>query len=273
MFNGIKTFFKEFCNAASKFWQQHTLLAIALIASFLLLTSLLLIQVFCSDVLALETRWLIVAGMPVLLALLVGGYIKSFKGFGLEIEASIKQSITSIDLVATEAMSELYGDEKKSLSYLFEMTEEQRKHISRLVFVQGRPNYYKSYAVTEYIRMLANLEYFEIQDQNGRFIALIPAKHFSPSRIDNNYAVDDFLNALDSSIVVDEYRSILIKNSVGTDSDLITCLKSMRKHRLDKIVVLDENLSFVGLLLEKSIERKIVDVVISAADKANTASA
>ncbi|ODB92812.1 hypothetical protein A3197_20795 [Candidatus Thiodiazotropha endoloripes] len=68
-----------------KFWSHHTALVIGAIVSIVLLATFLLFQYNESNVLKLESRWLLVAGVPLLAALIVGGYIKSFKGFGVEL--------------------------------------------------------------------------------------------------------------------------------------------------------------------------------------------
>lgn len=57
-----------------KFFLQHTALGFGAIVSIVLLTVFLLFQYFLSDVLKLESRWLLVAGVPLLAALVVGGY-------------------------------------------------------------------------------------------------------------------------------------------------------------------------------------------------------
>jgi len=73
--------------AMVKFWVQHTSLAIGAVISIFFLVTFLTFQYNQSEMLKLESRWLLVAGVPLLAALIVGGYIKSFKGFGVELEA------------------------------------------------------------------------------------------------------------------------------------------------------------------------------------------
>ncbi|MBD0404492.1 pYEATS domain-containing protein [Flammeovirga sp. EKP202] len=43
-------------------------------------------QLFESSILKLETRWIAVSVLPILLSLIYSGKLKSFKGFGLELE-------------------------------------------------------------------------------------------------------------------------------------------------------------------------------------------
>lgn len=103
--------------ALSKFWSHHTALALGAGISLALLITFLLFQYNQSEVLKLESRWLLVSGVPLLAALLIGGYIKSFKGFGVELEASLNKPVVNMSLVATEAMDQMYGDEKRSINY------------------------------------------------------------------------------------------------------------------------------------------------------------
>ena len=115
--------------ALKKFWSQHTALAIGAICSIGLLGTFFWFQHDSSKILNLESRWLITAGVPLLAALIVGGYIKSFKGFGVELEASLNKPVTNIELTATEAMEQVEGDEKRSIGYLDRLREQQKRKM------------------------------------------------------------------------------------------------------------------------------------------------
>lgn len=70
-----------------RFFGSHPAIVFGGCLSLLLLGIFLAFQFFDSKMLNLETRWLLASGIPILIALFVGGYIKSFKGFGVELEA------------------------------------------------------------------------------------------------------------------------------------------------------------------------------------------
>ena len=249
-----------------KFWTQHTALAIGAIVSTALLAVFLLFQHNQADVLKLESRWLLVAGVPLLAALIVGGYIKSFKGFGVELEASLNKPVTNLELSATEAMEEVQGDEKRSLSFLQNLKEKRR--ISRLVLFQGRSNCYHPHVLDRYLHELRGLKYIEIRNSSQKFVALIPIKEFKRGGSINDKPLDDFIRVLEQSQVLQRYSTSLITAYVTEDTGLIESLKIMRRKRLQQLVVLDENEVFKGVLLSAAVEKRIADDVLTA--KENT---
>lgn len=183
--------------AIAKFWSQHTALAIGAICSLVLLATFFWFQHDSSNILKLESRWLIAAGVPLLAALIVGGYIKSFKGFGVELEASLNKPVTNIELSATEAMEQMDADEKRSISYLHQLQDSKKRKISRLVLVQGRRDYYRAHALQEYLNLLSGLRYFEIRNNEGKFIALLRVGIFKQDGYVNDNLLGEFIFVLE----------------------------------------------------------------------------
>ena len=103
-------------DAIKKLWANHTFSASSSFASILLLSLFFILQIFAPNILKIDTKWLIVAGCPLLFALIGGGYIKTFKGFGIELETQLKTSIAESELLATDTLIELPEDENKILS-------------------------------------------------------------------------------------------------------------------------------------------------------------
>ncbi len=250
------------------FWSQHTALAVGAIVSILLLATFLLFQYNDLNVLKLESRWLLVAGIPLLAALIVGGYIKSFKGFGVELEASLSKPVTNIEMTATEAMEEVVGDDKRGIEYLNRMSAKERKSISRLVLTQGLAGYYDHYVLFEYFNALSNLKYIEIRNDENRFIALLPISEFKLRNQINQESISELISVLEQSRVLQRYSRSAITTFITQDTGLVEALKIMRRARIQKIVVLDENSKFQGILMASSVERRIADSVLQA--KANT---
>jgi len=251
-----------------KFLSQHTALVLGVGISFALLIMFLLFQYNQSDVLKLESRWLIVAGVPLLAALIVGGYIKSFKGFGVELEASLSKPVANLALSATEAMEQIHGDEKRSISYLNQLRAGQRRKISRLVLIQGRIDYYRPDALKQYLHVLRGLKYIEIRNQSGKFVALIPISEFKHDSHINDDLLGEFIHTLEQSQVLQRYANSVITVHISEDVGLIESLKLMRQKRTNKLVVVDEDGAFIGLLLSRSVEKRIIDDVLVAKEKA-----
>ncbi len=252
----------------TKFWTRHIALTLGVMISITLLITFLWFQYNQSEILKLESRWLIVSGVPLLAALLVGGYIKSFKGFGVELEAGLNKPIGNLALNATEAMEKFYSDEKKSIYYLNQLSERDKRAISRLVLVEGKTNYYNSHVLIEYFSQLKGLKYIEIRNKKGKFVALIPIKEIKQEPPFINDVINELINALENNEIIPHYASSVITSYISEDTDLIEALKIMRKKRTHKLVVLDDNNIFVGLILSRSIEKKIVDAVLTAKENA-----
>ena len=102
-------------DALKKFWKEHTVMSVGAIVSLLMLSAFFFFQYQQASILKLASRWLIASGVPLLAALFVGGYIKSFKGFGVELEASLHKPVSNLELSATEGMAEIQGDETRSI--------------------------------------------------------------------------------------------------------------------------------------------------------------
>ena len=101
--------------------------------------------------------------MPLLFALITGGYIKRFKGFGIELESQLKNPIKNTTLLVSDVIDELPSDEKKSNKYLAYISQETRNKIERLSFNLGNKNYYNTYVIKEYLRAMPNIKYFEFR--------------------------------------------------------------------------------------------------------------
>jgi len=131
----------------NKLWQEHTLLIACFGISLVLFFIFAILQLTNSEIMKLSAQWLFVAGVPLLLALVAGGYIGKFKGFGIELESKLKSPVRSIDLKATDAMADLRGNEKESTERLPDFTNEQIKRTKRLSFISGKRNYYGTNAI------------------------------------------------------------------------------------------------------------------------------
>jgi hypothetical protein len=73
---------------------RHQLLIISLAVSIIILSIFFVFQYYQLKVLLLDVKWIILSGTPILIGLFIGGYIKSFKGFGLELESNLTAPIS-----------------------------------------------------------------------------------------------------------------------------------------------------------------------------------
>lgn len=252
------------CELMKGLARNHPLPVLGSVASMALLAMFLVFQGFGLSLLKLEPRWLIVSGVPLLAALLVGGYIKSFKGFGVELEAGLKKPVSSIKLSATEALEELDGDYKRGLDHLHQLAALERRRIGRLVFFEGRRNYYQADILEEYLKELRGLKYLEIRSVSGNYLGLIPLQEFKKRANLNYERILDLIRQLEQSSTSQAFRHVMISKTVSMQADLLHTLKTMRQHNLIALTVLGEDEQVVGVLSIRDVERKVLDAVLAA---------
>ena len=243
---------------------EHSILLIGVIISLLFLTFFFILQGYNSTLLYLDIKWLALCSLPTLIALFIGGYIKSFKGFGLELEARLKNPISTLELKTTDAITEVLGDEKRSYSFLMELTSTQIRTFSRLVFTSGKKDYYNPRVIFEYLERLTNLKYFEVKRHTGEFICLLPVSTFRGKNRDNVIKIDLFISSIVNENVLSVFPSEAITLTVKDDSDLLAVLKLLKKRKKNFIVVLSKEKHFIGTVRLNDVEKRIAEEVLEA---------
>lgn len=254
----------------NKLWQEHTFLIACSGISLALFSIFAILQLTNSEIMKLGTQWLFVAGVPLLIALVAGGYIGKFKGFGLELESKLRSPVRSLDLKATDAITSLRGDEKESTARLPDFTNDQIERTKRLSFVSGRRQYYGTNAIYRYLKKLRNLDYLEVKRETGEFLCLVPVEEFKKQNDINcnepvgysDREIDRFRIALEKNDVCSTYSNTCIDLIVKQDEGLIEVLKKLRNTNKDAAVAVDSEKRFVGLITSSEIERRIADDVL-----------
>ena len=243
---------------------KHSLLIFASLFSLILLLILLYFQSRKSELLALEAKWLIIAGIPVLVGLLAGGYITKFKGFGIELETLLENPIGDINLIATDVLHDIPGEEKKSVMYLQELSSKKRAEVQRLSFISERRDYYEEGAIVKYIEQLPRLEYIEVKKDNCTFVSLLPAKIFMEGDQPNHNNIRAFISALKEGRVKEKFPDEAITDSVKIDDSVVNILPKVRSSRHGLLPVISEKGILVGIITIQAIEKRIVYEVIAA---------
>lgn len=249
--------------------KKSTILIIGTILSLLLLIIFGVLQEKEAKFLTLSNQWIVLSIFPIIVALFVGGYIAKFKGFGVELESALKASVsTSIELKATDALSDIPGDEKQSLSYLENMSKEKALSIKWLVFEYGRKNYYSPYAIREYLTKLPNLEFIEVQTKESKFICYIPIKglkgegNFIEYNQFDMEKIQRFVNAIENKKVLQAFSDLAISLVVKSSNSLIEVLKVMRDEQVDMAAVVSDSGRYLGVLFSRDVERKVANAVL-----------
>ena len=232
----------------------------SMISIFLLVAFILLQQLFPSS-LGLDVRWVVVAAVPLILALITGGYIKGFKGYGLELEFTVQEPITFLDLRAREVLVSSAGIRKQTLEEFTLISRERKRKITRLQFVTRRRNYYDLEVIKQYLRELPNLEYFEVVSPGQKFLCLLPASLFREESLSD---LNRFVYALEGSRITSVYANDAITFTIRDEQSIIDVLELLRRHGLEMAVVVDSREVVVGVVKTSDIERRITDEALLA---------
>lgn len=251
---------------------EHRLLLVFSVISLLLFLFFSYLQHNQAKMLGLEVKWLAVAGVPILIGLFIGGYIKNLKGFGLELEYNLKKPLPAI-VVSEGRLVKSVGVEKGTVMRLHQLSPEEKRTIDRLHFVYGRRGVYVWEDIEEHFKELENLKYIEVVDDEERFNFVIPASKFKaaqtmPDNAANVERIQNFIDAIEnkkfnnlafdavtdfvltSDSIIDAYRKI--KNSEQS-----TRLNPKKR----TLPVLNDKRRMVGTVDIKALEAKIAEEV------------
>jgi hypothetical protein len=239
----------------SKFWNKlKSPWVVSGIFSILLLALFMFLQNMASGTLALDVKWIIVSAIPILITIIVGGYIKVFKGFGVELEMRIKEPIKSLDFVATDVYISLEGISKQTIAEIDRISIDRKLKITRLQFISNLRHYYESFAISVYMQELPNLEYFEIVGNHGQFICLLPINIFKRQNENELYS---FISTLEDDRVLQVFGNSAITFTIGQNQSIIEVLETLRAHMLEVAVVQDDKGKVLGLIKTSDIEKRI----------------
>jgi CBS domain-containing protein len=243
---------------------KQLVVLIGTIASLIIFIALLILQRINASILELESRWLILAGAPILVALIVGGYIHKFKGFGLEIETRLQNRIRKNELHSLDALEQVEGQDKGTLSFLYDTPQEELAKKERLILFSGRKEYYGSFALKEYLEHLINLKYIEVRYPQGKFRCLIPAAVFKTEEAFNSSLLDRFIESLAGGNIYQDIEAEAETDFVKTSESLIAILPKVRESKHGWLPVLSKDRRLEGVVTKEAIESRIADEVMSA---------
>ena len=215
-----------------------------------------------SEILKLDVKWLIVSGLPILIALLLGGYIHKFKGFGIELEASLHNPIGRESLIATDIIQCIQGAEKGSLDHLTQSLFSRRNDYKRLSFILGKKDYYNDYVIEQYINRLPHLKYIEIKRHNGRFICLLPVSSFKINNETDSDKIKLFIRAIEENRFTAIFQDEVITDRVREDDSLIKVLPKVRASKLGILPVISKQNILIGIITTQIVEKRIADEVL-----------
>jgi hypothetical protein len=248
--------------------KKHTIIFCFTGISLLLLVIFFIFQYHNSNLLQLEPKWLILAGVPVLIGLFIGGYIKSFKGLGLELESNLKEPIP-LKLISPIDVIESKGIDKESLGRLHSLSEKEKDNINRLRFMYGIRGYYDPHIILEHYRQLKRLQFVEIIDKEGRFLFLYPFVRTVQADQDAKIKeVNEFIESIENKSIGKQDFEV-VTDYLTTEDNLLTAYrkikKSLQSGRLFPgravLPILNKEKQMIGVVDVSDLEKKIAQEV------------
>ena len=250
--------------------KNHPLVLICVTFSFVLFILFLAFKSQAYNFMDLEIKWLIVAGIPILFALIFGGYVKSFKGFGIELEANLKDTLPSALIISFDSLVEnSYVIRKESVSRLNNLARLRKDKTTRVRFILGFDEYYDTYAIMHYFESLRNLSFIEIVNEKNQFLYLIPISDFKSQNAFSDDQISQLITALARKEIL-TYFPGAIDDAVEVNDSIIGAYKKIiesykssgRETRSYYLPVVNDKKIMVGVVYRQKLEAKIAEEVV-----------
>lgn len=257
-----------------KISKRHKILGVFSLISVLFLIIFITLKCLDFSGLQLEEKWLFVSGIPIIVGLFWGGFIKTFKGLGLEIEASLNKELPDnlISSITQNTIVDTQKIEKKAINDLERLTKQELENISRIRFIYNRKGY-EPYVVGEYFRHLKKLKYVEIVDAQNKFQFLIPISKF---KINSNIlpiVIEDFIDQINKATLNSSFPGAITTFVSKSESVMDAYRKLMSNTQKIEtkedtyLPVLDSDHRLIGMLSKNKVEEYISKEVLNNYEK------
>lgn len=257
-----------------KYKKLHYSLFIGTVASITILFFLFTIQSFNGRLLELDNKWLFISCIPLIISLIIGGYIKNIKGFGIEVEAFNKP----ISVMKYDIDFSIHGYIEKQFTkdtvlMLDELSKEKQDSITFLIFIKSSKNdiEYSEYIIKKYMIKLTNLRYFVVNDSFNKLYSIINIDCFInyntnideyKSKIINKNIIRLFIKFLNGDIKEFKEQVNINRYSINTNISLLSAFQTISNRNINEIAIVDYSNNFQGILTKKNIESQIAMKVI-----------
>lgn len=254
--------------------EKGTIIKRSIIGSIILFILFIILQLCESPILDLDSKWIVVSIIPLLFSLIYTGVIKNFKGFGIELETSLTDTVANFDIAGDVETIDSPQLQKGSQDHIFNIEVGRRRKIERLKFTLKRRRYYDREVIEQYFLLLPNLRFIELTEKNGKFTYLIRASLFRRGRNNefdlDNEKIDLLIRAIETDSVLRFFPDTVDK-FISTNSSLIEAYKMMEstnqgRNFNDQILPLvNDDGVMIGLVnrrkIEESISKQVLDLI------------
>lgn len=233
-----------------KLEKDHSILINGVKTSGILFAIIVMLQANIPSVLNIDTKWLIFSCLPVLVALIAGGYIKSFEGLGVKIEASVNEVMDDV------AGSSVDAGPKTEVTMI-----RGNNNYAKLVFYYGRKGY-KPDDVKNILFSSEQLEYLEVRENNGDFVCVIPVNEFYTfGKEADMQKIEMFVKAVDLGNVASVFVGKAVTLSIKENENMMAVYKKLRFARESRAAVLSAGKQIIGIVEIASIEKRIAEEI------------
>lgn len=228
---------------------------------FLILIVLAVVNYRLNNEFKIDSSWLALGLVPVIIWLLTTQQLSEFSGFGLAFKLN-KATATPVSLqVDGEAINpeKISREEKGSIRKIETF---KRNRVSAVTLELGRTGYYANSAIRKYLEELTPFTFFKyvlFVDNTGEFKGIIPGIKLLEELRNGGLDLVLLIESGDISSI-DGISTI----SVPSGSSKQTSLQLMDKHSLSELPVVNEFNSFVGIVERNKITSSIVSQLVSS---------
>ena len=220
------------------------------------------VRIYAPFLLDIDIKWLIVASIPIVLALIVGKFITRFKWMGVDIEIAVDDRIVDAEDVVY-IMHSFIAQKKENLAVLFSLSPEAKNRPNVLAFEQGKPGYYDPYAIREYVRLLPNVHFFSVKTSTGKFVALLQINR-ELILGQANELINSFILDLAENRIPEEIGFFVITHHIVAKTKVIDAYEIIKRTPNKALTVLEneESKQLIGIVFERSIEAYLAKLVL-----------
>ncbi len=225
----------------------------------------------------LDAKWIFVSAIPLIIALVTSGWIKNFKGFGIEIDVAL-DTTGNKDIIKPIEVLDLDVIDKNSLSDLTEMKRKGKVHARCIRMILGSPKY-DQYAFELYLKELPDIRHVLIVDAEGRFECLlynIVDQSLRMGRKQEGLFVEGEISDLIEAVQTDNFSKFgnhVIRESILETDSLLDAYRLMGtviqgRFANDQILpVIDSDRYLKGYVSKRDLQAKIADEVVASRTK------
>lgn len=250
--------------------EQFEIIGMGVFLSLIMFIASFLIRHLYPKLLDIDAKWIILASSPVVIALILAGVIKGFKGGGFEFEFELKSHVSDFsNLYQKVNIERTVVARKDTLNNLNNISKE----TDTLEFIINSKGNYDENAIEEYLRQLKKVNYLLVLDNFGHFKFVIDFSRLKSTFFTNNendffryftvylnhenqsqHFPSSFYAIYDTANENDSIREVYNK-AVNTSSKIIPVINSKRK--------------FIGIIEKENLYRTIAEIAIKESSRKN----